>query len=485
MNPRVDCLCCARLMLIHRLPRHMDVVLNTSELFRSHSGGIKTFTATLLVAIRQASFRSSVLANYAHTSPPKSSSSDLAYTDLFRIHEKIFFSSSRVGRLLGLWKQLALPRWLRRRSLPLTLISAKDPLYRQAQARIGGLIGNNPSLTSDQSEILVASRIYDQAALQFKRRRELTRLSLPSGMYNSQARKVVFHNPFPQPLILQGAHNVLTIHDLIPLTHPELCLDDPAYFYDLINSLSHQSTLIHVISQATKNAFLAVFGSRYESKIRVIPQPAPQPVVSDSILLEKAEAIYDHFVSTGEGIILQLGAIEPKKNHLTALDAFALVRQYYPRLKMNVIGRKGWLCDDLYAQLSTGSYHEVDYVGSLSKSSLQAALSSALLLIFPSIVEGWGLPPLEAMAAGTPVVASAAEACLEACGGAASHVHAISDPAAYASTAMALLSSKDDYMTHVQKGLNRCRELSQADYSNKMSSLYLSMTSSDDLMRLG
>jgi len=276
-------------------------------------------------------------------------------------------------------------------------------------------------------------------------------------------------------LILQGARGILTIHDLIPLTHPELCLDDPAYFYDLIDALARQSSLIHVISHATKDVFLTVFGHQYESKVYVVPQPAPQPAVSDSLLLEKAEKVYDHFKATGEGSILQLGAIEPKKNHLTALEAFALMRQAYPQLKMTVVGRKGWLCDDLYAQLCSGYYPGVDYLGSLSKASLQAALSSALLLIFPSIVEGWGLPPLEAMAVGTPVLASAADACLEACGGAASHVQSISDPAAYAEAAMTLLHSKDQYLTHVQKGLERCRELSPSEYAKKMAALYRSI----------
>lgn len=163
-----------------------------------------------------------------------------------------------------------------------------------------------------------ARNVFDIAVRRFAAKRVLTSIEPPILM---KAKKdIIFHNPFPFPIIMKGVKNILTVHDAIPLSHPELCLSDPGYEFDLLNQLIESSDAIHAISDFAASELIRLFNSKVERKIHVVNQATPS-INSNKIRTEQGwerivrerSNLYRHFLETSEGYLLQVGTIEPKK----------------------------------------------------------------------------------------------------------------------------------------------------------------------------
>jgi glycosyltransferase involved in cell wall biosynthesis len=109
-----------------------------------------------------------------------------------------------------------------------------------------------------------------------------------------------------------------------------------------------------------------------------------------------------------EEFLLFVGTVEPRKNLTTLLRAFEQVlRVREHSLQLVIAGREGWLIDDLFADLKRSpAAKDILFTGYLNDEDLCALYSSCALFVYPSLYEGFGLPPLEAMACGAPVIAS-------------------------------------------------------------------------------
>ena len=118
--------------------------------------------------------------------------------------------------------------------------------------------------------------------------------------------------------------------------------------------------------------------------------------------------------------LLFVGTVEPRKNLATLLRAFAeILRVRKKPLQLVIAGRKGWLVDDLFESLTHAPLAgSVIFTGYLPDEDLCALYSSCTAFVYPSIYEGFGLPPLEAMACGAPVIASRIPAIEEVVGSA-------------------------------------------------------------------
>jgi glycosyltransferase involved in cell wall biosynthesis len=124
----------------------------------------------------------------------------------------------------------------------------------------------------------------------------------------------------------------------------------------------------------------------------------------------------------GKDFLLFVGTIEPRKNLAILLAAFEAVRRQRqrPQLQLVIAGRKGWLVDDLLSTLKRSpAAEQIVLTGYLSDDDLCALYSSCAAFVYPSVYEGFGLPPLEAMACGAPVIASRIPAIQEVVGSAA------------------------------------------------------------------
>ena len=102
--------------------------------------------------------------------------------------------------------------------------------------------------------------------------------------------------------------------------------------------------------------------------------------------------------------LLAVGTLEPRKNHLRLIEAYARLCTDVP---LHLVGKRGWCCDEVVERARTTP--GVEWKGHLPEEQLRAELAGAAALVYPSLLEGFGLPVLEAMAAGVPVVTSSVE----------------------------------------------------------------------------
>lgn len=119
----------------------------------------------------------------------------------------------------------------------------------------------------------------------------------------------------------------------------------------------------------------------------------------------------------GEDYVLAVGTIEPRKNHLRLLRAWRELPP--PRPRLVVAGRPGWLCDETLDALATTAKEGTRWLPDLDDEALWTWMAHARALAYPSLLEGFGFPPLEAMALGVPVLAGDTAALREVLGEAA------------------------------------------------------------------
>jgi len=241
-------------------------------------------------------------------------------------------------------------------------------------------------------------------------------LALPLRMRRDGARLV--HGPANAlPLLNTGLPGVVTIHDLAIYDHPEWF---PAgqWFATcvVVPQSARRARMIICPSEATKRATVRLFDIEPD-RCRVIPHgvetefalPA-SPSVKDEV--RARYALPDRY-------LLQLGTIQPRKNYVTSLRALARIPAPQ-RMPLIVAGAFGWKYDAVVdAVRELGLRDWVRFVGYAGMPDLPALYQMAQAVLFPSLDEGFGLPLLEAFAAGTPVVASNAGAIPEVAGDAA------------------------------------------------------------------
>jgi glycosyltransferase involved in cell wall biosynthesis len=173
---------------------------------------------------------------------------------------------------------------------------------------------------------------------------------------------------------------------------------------------------IIAISECTKKDAIRLYGIE-EAKIRVIHggvNPFFRPVSPDT-----AEAVR-HRYNLPNHYILYVGTIEPRKNLVTLLEAYRALRNRDAEIKLVIAGRKGWRQEEFFRKLlKTGLEHDIVFTGFVPDQDLPAVYTMADVFAFPSLYEGFGLPVLEAMACGTPVVCSNTSRLPEVAGNAA------------------------------------------------------------------
>jgi len=235
--------------------------------------------------------------------------------------------------------------------------------------------------------------------------RSFTRASLGLGISNISGCSdvdVLFLSS-PIPVRLRGRMNILTVHDVIPLSHPWL-MDDrwstiaKAVGKTLEYTLKTADKVI-CVSETTKKELLNRFNVD-ERKLHVVYQPCRYsllPEVDDS-----DQASLEALGLAGEPYILFVGAIEPKKNLFNLLKA---VQQNKSLPRLVVVGQFAWSSDRERA-LMADLKGRVQHLGYLPDRELKVVFNNASAFVFPSIIEGFGLPALEAMWKGIPCVLS-------------------------------------------------------------------------------
>jgi glycosyltransferase involved in cell wall biosynthesis len=264
---------------------------------------------------------------------------------------------------------------------------------------------------------------------------------------------------------------VLTVHDLFARTHPAFCTRLNACHYRLMLGPSiRRAAVIHCTSEWTRQALRREFGDAADRAYVVHP-------CADDIFrpARGGEDAGDACARYGlrEPPFLFVGRAEPKKGLGVLLEALALLRDRGRlRRKLLLVGPPGWrgrALRRLEGDLELGGH--VIRAGYVPRDALPAVYRSALALVFPSLAEGFGLPPLEAMACGTPVIATHAGGLRESVGEAGLVVPP-GDPKALADAMERLESSPDLQADLRSAGLARAGGFRWAEAVPRIVKLY-------------
>jgi len=215
----------------------------------------------------------------------------------------------------------------------------------------------------------------------------------------------VLHSPDFIPPIRVKCASVITVHDLNFMRYPHFLTRDAARYYGQIDLAVRRADAIIAVSEATRADIVRLLGVP-ESKITVIYEaagPAFKPL-EDPALMDRVRA---RFGVKGD-FVLFVSTIEPRKNVPTLLRAFRqLLDDYRLDVQLVLAGQKGWLYEEVFELVSDLELEDdVRFVGRVSTEELVWLYNTARVLVAPSIYEGFGLTPLEAMACGTPVIVS-------------------------------------------------------------------------------
>ena len=211
---------------------------------------------------------------------------------------------------------------------------------------------------------------------------------------------------------------VVTVHDLGYLYHPEAHTRFARWYLDLSTRWNARvATQVIADSEATRRDLIRFYHTPATKIVVVYPGVGREfAPVTDAAARRAARERY----GLPEGYILYVGTLQPRKNLARLVQAFAMLCQNTAAPDLVIAGKKGWLYDEIYRQVSVlGLERRVHFPGYVAQDDLPALLSGARCFALPSLYEGFGLPVLEAMACGTPVVCSNVSALPEVAGDAA------------------------------------------------------------------
>lgn len=247
--------------------------------------------------------------------------------------------------------------------------------------------------------------------------------------------------------------SVFTLHDLIFLFHPETHKSLNRWFLTLMMPrFLRAADAVIAVSECTKRDAIRFYRIP-EEKITVIYEgvnPRFRPASPETIAAVRAR------YGLPERFILYVGTIEPRKNLTTLLEAFHHLLATYD-LRLVIVGKKGWLYERFFRRLrELGLENRVLFTGYVPDEDLPAIYSAADLFVFPSLYEGFGLPVLEAMACGTPVICSNTSSLPEVAGDAALLVDP-TDARALTGAMEQVLTNERLWATLRAKGMERAR----------------------------
>ncbi|PIW36332.1 MAG: glycosyltransferase family 1 protein [Candidatus Kerfeldbacteria bacterium CG15_BIG_FIL_POST_REV_8_21_14_020_45_12] len=204
---------------------------------------------------------------------------------------------------------------------------------------------------------------------------------------------VFFPNIHFLPLVKQKIPYVLTMHDLSFERYPECFSAKGRLWHRLIKPavLTKLADKVIAVSEHTRRDLIDLYYIS-PNKIEVVYPGLPKA----------APAV---FIDTPEQYILSLATLEPRKNLEALIEAFDLLRDDYPNLKLVLVGGGGWKSTAIQSRVANDP--RIEYRGYVDEPTKQALLTAANAFVYPSLYEGFGFPPLEAQACGVPVIVGA------------------------------------------------------------------------------
>lgn len=249
---------------------------------------------------------------------------------------------------------------------------------------------------------------------------------------------------------------VVTVHDLIHLRFPPSRL---AYFYArvMFETVCKKARMIIADSRNTKRDILE-FIRIPEEKVRII-----YPAVSD----EFSTGASGSNGSNPEPYLLYIGNVRQSKNIKTLVDAFLIAREKTGEGRLIIAGKN--FMPDYTKQYE--SHRDVRFLGEVPHSDLPKLYREARIFVYPSLYEGFGLPPLEAMASGTPVICSNAASLPEVVGDSALLFNP-ENPGQLAEQISGLWGDETRRKEFARKGIERAKRFSWKTCAREIAEVY-------------
>jgi glycosyltransferase involved in cell wall biosynthesis len=320
----------------------------------------------------------------------------------------------------------------------------------------------------DFAALWTSPLLFEAAWGRFQVMRRLTTVRMPNP-------PEVMHWTYPVPVRMAGSRNVYTMHDLVPLKLPHTTLDNKGYYHRLIRQLVDGADHIATVSEASRNDILAMFDAD-PGRVTNCYQSSPIPAaVAASSEAEDHAMIQSVFGLPPRGFYLFFGASDPKKNIGRIVDGYLASQSDRPLV---VVSSRDWGMSEaggglgkdgmVYGRKVDRTIVQLQY---LPREMLFRLIRSARAVLFPSLYEGFGLPALEAIQLGTPVISSNTSSLPEVVGGGGLLV----DP--YDTTAIAgalrQIDRDDALVARLSAaGLDHARNFTDAAFAGRLAAMY-------------
>jgi glycosyltransferase involved in cell wall biosynthesis len=363
-------------------------------------------------------------------------------------------------------------RWLRRRIAapfgiaPVPISLSGTVIVKSLQSQLGAA-----------DAIYAASDLFQLARHHFKRYGNNLTMKF-------ETRPDLLHCTYPMPIAAKRALNIYTIHDLVPLRLPYLTEDDKRYHYKMLRFLVRRADHIVTVSETSRADIIKVLGAdeaRVSNTYQAVHVPEQLREKPTDVVADEVAGI---FHLDWKGYFLFFGAFEPKKNISRLIEAYLAAKTSKPLI---IVGAPGWkgaetqqLIDDdrfrfyLRAEDRILPQRQIQRFDFVSYPLLISLIRGARAVLFPSLYEGFGLPVLESMQLGTPVLSSTEGSIPEIAGNAALLV----DPYDTEEMRKAIVSlDRDEGLcaSFAKSGPRQAARFSTDRYQQKVSALYDSL----------
>ena len=409
---------------------------------------------------------------------------NLSYTlhDLGYAVEVLYGSRAAPG-LTRLMREIAffdtnagdIPRWLQ------VLRSIKDYFlepfgYPATRVPITG----NVIIDSFKSRLPYFDTLYNSPDL-FQRAHELFGLLRSMHKVHMLHKPDLMHWTYPLPLKIKGIPNVYTLHDLVPLRLPFTTLDNKRRYYRLVKKLANKADHIITVSESARQdiiKLLKVHPERITNTYQAVRIPAKY---ANKPAAEVQREIEGTFGLEYKNYFIFWGSIEPKKNLGRIIEAFLASGVKTPLV---IVGAQAWKSEDELKLLYDDNIRSLIQVGNETRVKnkvirlsyapfplLVSLIKGAKATLFPSLYEGFGLPVLESMLLGTPVISSTTASIPEVAGEAAVLVDPY-DTRQIAEAIRAMDSDADLRQSLTERGLLQVERYSEQRYRDRLDGVY-------------
>lgn len=280
------------------------------------------------------------------------------------------------------------------------------------------------------------------------------------------------HWTYPLPIRIPKACNVYTLHDLVPLKLPYTTADTKRAYYRMCQRIAREADHILTVSECSRRDIIEMLGVE-PHRVTNLYQASDTAQMIEGVSDVDIERYVEGVLGIApKGYFLFFGAIEPKKNIARLLEAYLGSGTNAPLV---IVGGPGWgskkdmaLIDSM-AALDTGK--RVRWLGYLPRATLTRLIAGARAVLFPSLYEGFGLPVLEAMQLGTPVITSDV-ACLPEVGGDAPQYVDPYDVQSILEAIRTVDADQDLRADMASKGIVQARQFSSAAYQARLAEFY-------------